>query len=143
LELQHYQLNRAETISRSVTERTVPISGALQCAMAINWYRLFFNVSDVYLHQVFPPVQTMMREQRTTGAADANPRFSGSMCQAVVACHCLRRIEQHDVAWRIEANYNIRTMQELLDQRDVRTTMVYTHVLNRGGKGVCSPMDSL
>jgi site-specific recombinase XerD len=37
----------------------------------------------------------------------------------------------------------VRTIQELLGQADVRTTMVYTHVLNRGGRGVRSPLDWL
>jgi len=37
----------------------------------------------------------------------------------------------------------IRTVQELLGHRDVSTTMIYTNVLNRGGKGVCSPADRL
>ena len=41
----------------------------------------------------------------------------------------------------IEAGYDIRTVQELLGHSDVRTTMVYTHVLNRGGRGVRSPAD--
>ena len=42
----------------------------------------------------------------------------------------------------LEAGYNIRTVQELLGHRNVRTTMIYTHVLNRGGLGVRSPADS-
>jgi site-specific recombinase XerD len=41
----------------------------------------------------------------------------------------------------LESGYDIRTVQELLGHRDVQTTMVYTHVLNRGGKGVISPLD--
>ncbi len=41
----------------------------------------------------------------------------------------------------IESGYDIRTVQELLGHKDVKTTMIYTHVLNRGGKGVRSPLD--
>jgi integron integrase len=43
----------------------------------------------------------------------------------------------------LEGGYDIRTVQELLGHSDVATTMIYTHVLNKGGKGVTSPLDLL
>jgi len=79
-------------------------------------------------HHVFGQTFQRALKRAASRAAIAKP----------VSSHTLR----HSFATHLmESGYDIRTVQELLGHKDVSTTMIYTHVLNRGGRGVVSPLD--
>ena len=102
------------------------------------WQFLFpsFNRSvdpesgTVRRHHVHPDTLARAVKQAARAAGIEKP----------VSCHTLR----HSFATHLlESGYDIRTVQELLGHSDVSTTMIYTHVLNKGARGVRSPLDRL
>ncbi len=99
-------------------------------------------------HWVFPSTKlsTCPRSQITRRHHMDEKAIQRSMKQAMHRVGITRPASPHTLrhsfaTHMLENGYDIRTVQELLGHTDVKTTMIYTHVLNRGGRGVKSPLD--
>jgi len=97
-----------------------------------HWVKRF-----IYFYNVRPPAEMAEPEMNAflTHLAVKENVSASTQNQARSALLFLYRL--------LENGYDIRTVQELLGHKDVKTTMIYTYVLNRGGHGVRSPVDSL
>ncbi|NEQ34079.1 MAG: integron integrase [Leptolyngbya sp. SIO4C5] len=112
--------------------------------------RKYPNVNRQWIWQFVFPASLRCKDPRSGATVRYHMHESGLQkavkravrnagIQKRVSCHTFR----HSFATHLlESGYDIRTIQELLGHKDVKTTMIYTHVLNRGGRGVRSPLDA-
>ena len=88
--------------------------------------------------------RTVVRHRHHLHQSVISKALKGAVLETGIAKRVTSHAFRHSFATHLlEDGYDIRTVQELLGHRSVKTTMIYTHVLNRGGHGVLSPLDQI